>query len=102
MLWLESFVLLEAVCGFVLASMNCRRLLAYARCARTASRRAAAGALALVSAALALEALSFMASPALEASPQARELGVLLVRSALLLASGVITALLLRNGRRRL
>ena len=102
MLWLEGFVWLEAMCGFALASMNCRRLLGYARGARTAARRAAAGALALVSAALALEALSFVVTPALESSAEAREFGVLAVRSALLVASGAITALLVRNGRRRL
>jgi len=98
--WLESFVLLEAMGAFVLASMNCRHLLAYARAARTAARRAGAGALGAVSAALSLEALAYMASPAVESSPEAREAGVLLVRSALLVASLVITGLLLRNGKR--
>jgi hypothetical protein len=98
--WLESLVLVEAMGAFVLASMNCRSLLAYARAARSAARRAGAGALSAVSAALSLEALAFMASPALQSSPEARELGVLAVRSALLLASALISLLLLRSGRR--
>lgn len=97
--WLESFVLLEAMGAFVLASMNCRHLLVYARAARSAARRAGAGALGMVSAALSLEALAYMASPALETDSQVREIGLLLVRSALLLASAVISALLLRGAR---
>lgn len=99
MQWLETFVLIEASAGFVLASMNCRHLLGYARAARTAARRGGAAALALVSAALALEAIVFMASPAIEASPELRDASVVAVRSALLLASGVISVLLLRSGR---
>jgi hypothetical protein len=99
--WLESFVLLEAMGGFVLASLNCRYLLAYARAAHSAARRTGAGALCLVCAALSLEALAYLASPALDSSPQAREVTLLLVRSGLLLASAVLSALLLRAGRAR-
>jgi hypothetical protein len=99
--WLESFVLAEAAGAFVLASLNCRRLLGYARAARSAARRAGAGALCLMSAALGLEALAFAASPGLEADARAREIAVLVVRSALLAASALLTALLLRAGRSR-
>lgn len=99
MLWLETFVLMEAIAAFLLASLNCRGLLAYARAARTAARRSGASALALVSGALALEALAFVAAPALEASPGLRDAGWLLVRSGLLCASVVISVLLLRRRR---
>jgi hypothetical protein len=99
--WLENIVFLEAAAAFVLASMNCRSLLGYALAARTAARRVGAGALASISAALSLEALVYLAQPALEADPEARELSLLLVRTCLLLASTVIAALLLRSRRRR-
>jgi hypothetical protein len=98
--WLEGVALVEAMGAFVLASMNCRHLLGYARVARSAARRAGARGLCAVSAALALEALAYMASPAFAAGSEARELGVLAVRSALLAASGVIAGLLLRGARR--
>ncbi|HWC30065.1 MAG TPA: hypothetical protein VG845_08295 [Dehalococcoidia bacterium] len=100
MKWLESFVLMEAMAAFVLASLNCRHLLVYARVARSAARRTGAGALCAVSAALALEALVYMASPALDTSP-VREIGALIVRSGLLVASAAIAALLLRSAGRR-
>ncbi len=99
MQWLDLVILIEAGAGFVLASMNCRYLLAYARAARTVARRTGATALALVSAALALEALAFLGWPALEASPELREAGLLAVRSALLVAAAVISVLLLRGAR---
>lgn len=97
---MEGVALAEAIGAFVLASMNCRHLLGYARAATSAARRAGAGALGAVSAALALEALAYMASPAFAAGTEARELGVLAVRSTLLAASGVIAGLLLRGARR--
>jgi hypothetical protein len=99
--WLETFVFVEASAGFVLASMNCRHLLGYARAARTAARRGGAAALALVSGALSLEALVFLAWPVIETSPQLRDASVVAVRSALLLASAVVSVLLLRSGRTR-
>jgi hypothetical protein len=99
--WLESFVFAEAMVAFGLASLNCRALLIYARGAHSAARRVGATAMTLVSAALALEALAFLAAPVLEMSPQLRSVGWLAVRSLLLLASGVISALLLRAGRAR-
>jgi hypothetical protein len=98
--WLDDVALAEAMGAFVLASMNCRHLLAYARAARSAARRTGAGALCALSAALALEALAYMAAPAFSAGSDARELGVLAVRSALLAASAVIAGLLLRGARR--
>ena len=101
MQWLETFVVTEAGAGFVLASMNCRHLLAYARVARSAARRTGARAMALVSAALALESIAYVASPALDASPELRDVSLLAVRSGLLLASAVVGALLLRGGRPR-
>jgi hypothetical protein len=99
--WLETFVVLEASGGFVLASMNCRQLVIYARIARSAGRRTGASALALLCAGLSLEALAFLAEPAIEASPPIRDATLLLVRSVLLAASAVLSALLLRSGRSR-
>jgi hypothetical protein len=99
--WLEIVAVGEASGGFVLAGMNCRQLVGYARAARSAGRRAGASALALVSGAFALEALTFLASPAIEASPGLRDVSVLVVRSVLLAASAAISVLLLRNGRSR-
>jgi hypothetical protein len=99
--WLETFVLTEACAGFVLASMNCRHLLGYARVARSAARRMGAAAMALVSAALALESLTYVAQPAIEASPELRDVSLVALRSVLLLASAVIGALLWRGGRPR-
>jgi hypothetical protein len=99
--WLETLVLVEASAGFVLAGMNCRQLVAYARAARSAGRRAGASVLALVSGAFAVEALVFLASPALEASPELRDVSLLAVRSVLLAATAAVSALLLRNGRSR-
>lgn len=101
MQWLETLVLVEASGGFVLASMNCRQLVGYARAARSAARRAGAAALALVSAALSLEALLFLASPAVEASPALRDVSLVALRSALLASSAAVSALLLRGGRSR-
>ena len=101
MQWLETLVLVEASAGLILATMNCRWLIGYARGAREAARRAGAAALALLSGAVALEALTFLASPAIEASPELREASVVVVRSALLTASATISALLLRNGHSR-
>ncbi len=101
MQWVETLSVVEASGGFVLASMNCRQLVGYARAARSAGRRAGASALAMVSAAFALEALAFLASPAIEASPQLRDVSVLAVRSALLMASAAVSVLLLRGGRSR-
>lgn len=102
MQWLEVLLGLEAGTGFLLASWSCKHLLVHVRAARTAARRLGAAALALVCASLSLEALAFLASPALEGAPAAREASAFLVRSALLLASGAISVLLLRNGRSRL
>jgi hypothetical protein len=99
--WLDTLVVAEAGAGFLLASMNCRQLTAYARAARSAARRTGASALALVSAALSLEALAFLAWPAIEASPELRGASVVALRSVLLLASGAVSALLLRSGRSR-
>jgi hypothetical protein len=99
--WLETIVIVEASAGFVLASMNCRHLLGYARVAKTAARRGGAAVMALVSGALSLEALVFLAWPAIETSPQLREATVVVVRSTLLLASAVVSVLLLRSGRTR-
>jgi hypothetical protein len=99
--WLETFVVVEAGAGFVLAGMNCRRLVGYTRAARSAARRTGASALALVSAAFALEALTFLASPAIEASPDLRDVSVIALRSAMLAASGAISVLLLRSGHSR-
>ena len=98
MQWLETVAVVEASGGFVLAAMNCRQLVGYARDARTAARRAGASALALVSAAFALEALTYLASPAIEASPELRDVSAVAVRSVLLAATAVISVLLLRSG----
>ena len=99
--WLETLVVVEASGGFVLASMNCRQLVGYARGARSAARRAGSAALALVSGALAVEAVAFLAWPAIEASPALRDVSLVAVRSGLLAASAAVSALLLRNGRLR-
>jgi hypothetical protein len=99
--WLETLVVVEASGGFVLASMNCRQLVSYARGARSAGRRAGASALALVCAGLSLESLAFLAEPAIEASPEWRDVTLLVVRTALLAASAALSALLVRNGRSR-
>jgi hypothetical protein len=99
--WLEMVAVGEAGVGFVLAAMNCRELVGYARAARSAGRRTGAWALALVCAAFAMEALTFLASPAIEAAPELRDVSVVAVRSVLLAATAAISALLLRNGRSR-
>jgi hypothetical protein len=99
--WLETLVVLEAGGGFVLASMNCRQLVGYARAARSKARRAGAGAVALVSGALSLEAMAFLAWPAIEASPALRDVSLVAVRSTLLAASAGISLLLLRGARSR-
>ncbi len=101
MQWLETLVLVEASAGLILASMNCQRLVGYARGAHLAGRRVGASALALLSGAVALEALTFLASPVVEASPESRDASVVAVRSVLLIDSATISALLLRNGRSR-
>jgi hypothetical protein len=99
--WLETLAVGEASAGFVLAAMNCRQLMGYARRARSPGRRAGAAALALVCGAIALEALAFLVSPALQASPGLRDASVLAVRSGLLAASAAVSALLLRGGHSR-
>ena len=101
MRWLETLAVGEASAAFVLAAMNCGHLVSYARHSRSPGRRAGAGALALVCAAVALESMAFLASPALQAAPLLRDASVLVVRSGLLLASAAVSALLLRAGRSR-
>lgn len=60
-----------------------------------------ASALALVSAAFGLEAVAFLASPALELSAGLRDASVFVVRSSLLAASAAVSLLLLRGRRSR-
>ena len=101
MQWLDTLTQVEASAGFVLAGMNFRQLMRYARTARTAGRRAGASVLALVSAAFGLEAVVFLAGPALELSTELRDASAFAVRSSLLAASAAVSLLLFRGRRSR-
>jgi hypothetical protein len=98
-LWLDTLLLAEALAAFVLASMNCRSLLAYARCAHSAARRTGAAVLGLVCGALALEALAFSLASALSAHPSLHSAVLLAVRTALLASSVTLSLLILRARR---
>lgn len=100
MQWLEIVLLVESSGAFLLAGLNSAWLTRLALTAHARARRVGALALALVCGGMALEALLYtaLASPARSEWAQA---ATLLVRTALLLSGGVITALILRNGTTR-
>jgi hypothetical protein len=100
--WLDLWVSVTAAVDFVAAGANCAYLVRWAGAASTAARRLGAGALALVNAAMALEAIAFiwLAAPASEGTPS-QAAAVVLVRLALLAASGLVSVLLLRDAARR-
>ena len=101
MQWLDLWVLVAAGVDFGAAGWNCLYLLGLARSAATQARRLGTGALALVNAGLALEALAFLwlAAPASD-GPPSHTAAVVLVRAALLASSGLVCVLLLRDAAR--
>lgn len=100
--WLDLWVLLAAAADFVVAGWSCAYLLRWAQAATTPARRLGATALALVTAALALEALAFiwLAEPASD-GPPSQTVAIVLVRGALLASSLLMGILLLRDASRR-
>ena len=96
MQWLDTFVLVEAASSFILASLNCFYFAGYTRRARS-SRRVGALALALIEAALALEALLFLSQAPPGAPSVTRAVAVSLVRGALLVSAAVVSLLIWRN-----
>jgi hypothetical protein len=100
--WLDLWVLVAAGIDFVAAGSNCAYLLRWAAATTTRARRLGAGALALVNAGLALEAMAFLwlAAPA-SAGPASHTAAVVLVRIALLASSALFSVLLLRDAARR-
>ena len=100
MQWLELLVSVEAVAGFLLASMNGIYFTSYARQARSASRRVGASALVMVSAAVALESLLFLSQAPDSRVWQSvtRAVATVVVRSALLLSPALISLLVWRHG----
>ena len=94
--WLDWFVSMEAGASFLLASLSCLHLVAFARAARTAARRLGAAALATACGAMALEALLFLSQSPLDAS-FARSAALVLVRSFLLFSASLLALLIWRN-----
>jgi hypothetical protein len=97
--WLETIMLAEAGAGFVLASLSCLYFWDYAGRTHSPSRRAGAAAMALVSGALALEALVFVAAGSPGRGAAAFALAA--TRTALLAAIASIALLTLRSLARR-
>jgi hypothetical protein len=92
---LEWLVFTEACSALGLALANCGYFLEYARQARTAPRRVGSLALALIHAAFGLEAALFLGEAQL--SSAARSALLLAVRSALFLATGLVSVLIWRS-----
>ena len=94
--WLELLIGVEAGGDFVLASLNCLYFLRY-ETGDSPSRKAGALCMVLVNSALAFEALLFLSQAPTASLSWTRATAVVAVRSTLLFAAGLLSALIVRK-----